>query len=137
MDFIKGMDISFLPELKELEAEFYDAEGNKKEVWELLKENGVNSIRLRIWNEPEKVTESGGYCSLEQTIAMAKQIKQYGMSFFLDFHYSDWWADPGKQVKPKAWEKLGFNELVQAVYDYTREVLLKMRKKEYCRIWFR
>lgn len=129
MDFIKGMDISFLPELEELEAEFYDAEGNKKEVWELLKENGVNSIRLRIWNEPEKVPESGGYCSLEQTIAMAKQIKQYGMSFFLDFHYSDWWADPGKQVKPKAWEKLGFNELVQAVYDYTREVLLKMEEE--------
>lgn len=129
MDFIKGMDISFLPELKELGAEFYDADGNKKEVWELLKENGVNSIRLRIWNEPDNVTESGGYCSLEQTIAMAKLIKQNGMSFFLDFHYSDWWADPGKQVKPKAWEKLEFDELVQAVHDYTRDVLYKMEEE--------
>lgn len=129
MDFIKGMDISFLPELNKLLPEFYDADGNKKEIWELLKENGVNSIRLRLFHEPENVAESGGYCNLEQTIAMAKQIKQNGMSFFLDFHYSDWWADPGKQVKPKAWEKLGFEELVQAVYDYTREVLLTMKKE--------
>jgi arabinogalactan endo-1,4-beta-galactosidase len=129
MDFIKGMDISFLPELKKLRAEFYDAGGNKKEIWELLKENGVNSIRLRIWNEPENVAESGGYCSLEQTIAMAKLIKQNGMSFFLDFHYSDWWADPGKQVKPKAWETLGFEKLVKAVYEYTREVLLTMKEE--------
>lgn len=129
MDFIKGMDISFLPELNKLLPEFYDADGNKKEIWELLKENGVNSIRLRLFHEPENVAESGGYCNLEQTIAMAKQIKQNGMSFFLDFHYSDWWADPGKQVKPKAWEKLGFEELVQAVYDYTRDVLLIMKKE--------
>lgn len=129
MDFIKGMDISFLPELKELEAKFYDEEGNRIEVLKLLQENGVNSIRLRLWNEPENVPESGGYCSLEQTIAMAKQIKQNGMSFFLDFHYSDWWADPGKQVKPKTWEKLGFHELVQAVYEYTRNVLLKMQEE--------
>jgi len=129
MDFIKGMDISFLPELNKLLPEFYDADGNKKEIWELLKENGVNSIRLRLFHEPENVAESGGYCNLEQTIAMAKQIKQNGMSFFLDFHYSDWWADPGKQVKPKAWEKLGFEELVQVVYDYTRDVLLIMKKE--------
>lgn len=130
MEFIKGMDISFLPEMEDLGAKFLDESGNERNVFELLKENGVNSIRLRIWNEPENVPESGGYCNLEQTIELAKRIKQYGMTFFLDFHYSDWWADPGKQNKPKAWVGLNFEELKQAVYDYTKEVLLRMDQED-------
>lgn len=130
MEFIKGMDISFLPEMVERGAKFLDKEGREQDVFHLLKENGVNSIRLRIWNEPENVPESGGYCNLEQTIAMAKKVKDSGMSLFLDFHYSDWWADPGKQEKPKAWKELSFEELKQAVYEYTKGVLLKMEKEE-------
>ncbi|NLK74912.1 MAG: hypothetical protein GX288_06435 [Clostridiales bacterium] len=129
MEFIKGMDISFLPQILDQGAVFYDSQGSEREVFLLLKENGVNSIRLRIWNEPENVPESGGYCDLKHTIAMAKKIKQHGMSFFLDFHYSDWWADPGKQNKPKAWEGLSFEDLKQAVYDYTKDVLLKMQQE--------
>ena len=129
MEFIKGMDISFLPEMLESGAKFLDKEENERDVFELLKENGVNSIRLRIWNEPENVPESGGYCNLEQTISLAKQVKKYGMSFFLDFHYSDWWADPGKQEKPKAWLGLNFQELKEAVYNYTKEVLLCMKEE--------
>lgn len=129
MEFIKGMDISFLPEMIDRGAKFLDKEENERNVFELLKENGVNSIRLRIWNEPENVPESGGYCDLEQTISLAKKIKQYGMSFFLDFHYSDWWADPGKQEKPKAWLGLDFQELKQAVYDYTKDVLVRMKQE--------
>ena len=129
MEFIKGMDISFLQEMLDRGARFCDRSGKERNIFELLKENGVNSIRLRIWNEPENVPESGGYCNLEQTIAMAKRIKEYGMSFFLDFHYSDWWADPGKQVKPKAWASLSFDELKKAVYDYTGEVLLRMEQE--------
>lgn len=130
MEFIKGMDISFLPEMIDRGAKFLDKEENERNVFELLKENGVNSIRLRIWNEPENVPESGGYCDLEQTILVAKKIKQYGMSFFLDFHYSDWWADPGKQQKPKAWLGLDFQELKQAVYDYTKDVLIRMKQED-------
>lgn len=130
MDFLKGMDISFLQEMLEKGAKFRDKQGKEREVFQLLKENGVNSIRLRIWNEPENVPESKGYCSLNRTIEMAKLIKQNGMSFFLDFHYSDWWADPGKQTKPKAWVNLNFSELTQAVYDYTKDVLLRMEQEE-------
>jgi arabinogalactan endo-1,4-beta-galactosidase len=128
MEFIKGMDISGLPEMLDLGAVFYDKYEKRRNVFELLQENKVNSIRLRIWNEPENVPESGGYCNLQQTIEMAKLVKQYGMSIFLDFHYSDFWADPGKQNKPKAWENLSFEDLKQAVYDYTSEVLLKMKE---------
>lgn len=129
MDFIKGMDISGLPEMLDLGAEFYDDNENRRNIFELLQENNVNSIRLRIWNEPENVPESGGYCNLQQTIEMAKKAKHYGMSVFLDFHYSDYWADPGKQIKPRAWENLNFQDLKQAVYDYTREVLIKMKEE--------
>ncbi|MDF2869069.1 MAG: diguanylate cyclase domain [Anaerocolumna sp.] len=130
MEFIKGMDISGLPEMLDLGAKFYDSHANERNIFELLKENGVNSIRLRIWNEPENIPESGGYSNLQHTINIAKQAKQYGMSIFLDFHYSDFWADPGKQVKPKAWENLSFDDLKQAVYNYTKNVLLKMQEEE-------
>lgn len=129
MDFIKGMDVSGLPEMFDLGGRFYDRQEKERNIFELLRENGVNSIRLRIWNEPENVPESGGYCNLEQTIFMAKKAKEYGMSLFLDFHYSDFWADPGKQAKPKAWANLSFEDLKQAVYTYTKEVLSEMAKE--------
>ena len=77
---------------------------------------------------PENVPESGGYCSLERTIAMAKKIKQEGFDFLLDFHYSDWWADPGKQRKPMAWENLHGTELEEAVYTYTKKVLCALKE---------
>lgn len=130
MEFIKGMDISGLPEMLDLGAKFYDKHGKERNIFELIKENGVNSIRLRIWNEPENVPESGGYSDLQHTIEIAKQAKEYGMSIFLDFHYSDFWADPGKQVKPKKWTNLCFEDLKQAVYSYTKEVLLKMQEED-------
>lgn len=126
MEFIKGMDISFLPEMLDLGATFLDQYGKERNIFELLQENGVNSIRLRLWNEPENVSESKGYCNLYHTIKMAKKVKEYGMSFFLNFHYSDWWADPGKQEKPKAWKDLSFEELKRAVYEYTKEVLIRL-----------
>ncbi len=126
MEFIKGMDISFLPEMLDRGAIFSDQYGNERNVFALLQENGVNSIRLRLWNEPENVPASKGYCNLEHTIKMAKKIKEYEMSFFLNFHYSDWWADPGKQEKPKAWKDLSFEELIRAVYEYTKEVLMQL-----------
>ncbi len=130
MDFIKGMDISGLPEVLDLGAVFYDRVGKQRNVFELIKENGVNSIRLRIWNEPDNVPEAKGYCNLQHTIEMAKKAKYYGMSVFLDFHYSDWWADPGKQNKPKAWENLSFQELKQAVYEFTSKVILAMKEED-------
>ncbi|MBP3542876.1 MAG: glycosyl hydrolase 53 family protein, partial [Lachnospiraceae bacterium] len=83
----------------------------------------VNAIRLRLWNEPENVPQSGGYCSLRHTLAMARRIKAQGMSFLLDFHYSDFWADPGQQKKPRAWENLTGEALEEAVYTFTKETL--------------
>ena len=127
-DFYKGADISSLPQCMEEGMQVRDFDGTAAEPFELLQKYGVNSIRLRIWNRPENIPESGGYCNLEHTLTMAKKIRAYGMHFLLDFHYSDFWADPASQRKPKEWEGLSFEELEQAVLDYTRETLLALKQ---------
>lgn len=126
-EFKKGMDISFLPELEDKGMKIKDFDGNEMDGFDLAKKYGVNAIRLRLWNNPENVEESKGYCNLSDTIAMAKRIKAHQMSFMLNFHYSDFWADPGKQRKPKDWENLEFSELKEAVFTYTRDTLLTLK----------
>lgn len=128
-EFKKGMDLSFLPELEDKGMIIKDFDGNEIDGFNLVKKYGVNAIRLRLWNNPENVEESKGYCNLADTIAMAKRIKAHQMSFMLDFHYSDYWADPGKQTKPKAWEKLNFLELKEAVFTYTRDTLMTLKEE--------
>lgn len=128
-NFLKGVDISSLPEHLDGGETFYTADGRCVDAFDLLEENHVNSIRLRIWNEPECVPEAKGYCNLEHTIWMAKKIKAGNMHFMLDFHYSDFWADPGQQRKPRAWESLTYEELKEAVYQYTMEVLLALQQE--------
>lgn len=130
MKFYKGVDISFLPELEDNGLQLYTEEGLECEALELCKRNGVNSIRLRIWNEPSRVKEARGYCDLEHTVCMGKRIKEKGMHFLLDFHYSDFWADPGHQNKPEAWEHLTQDELAEAVYNYTKMVLERLRDEQ-------
>ena len=121
--FIKGMDISSYPEMLDKQYTYYDFNGKEVNLLDFAKEQGFNYGRLRIWNEPERVPESGGYCNLKDTLKMAKEIMQRGMGLLLDFHYSDWWADPGNQNLPFAWKELSEDELVEAVYDYTKKVM--------------
>ncbi len=128
--FLKGADISSVPEKEDKGLVFRDADGNAGDPLDLLAENGVNSARLRIWNEPANVPASGGYCDLARTVAMARRIKDRDMHFLLDFHYSDHWADPGQQRKPKAWEGLDLEGLTKAVYDYTHDVLVELSKND-------
>lgn len=127
MGFIKGVDISSLPELEDLGLALVNKAGQSCDGFEMCKESGVNSVRLRIWNDPSSVPDAKGYCDLEHTVAMAKRIKKAGMHFLLDFHYSDFWADPGQQRKPHEWENYSFEELKQAVYDFTTMVLERLR----------
>lgn len=116
--FIKGVDLSFVDEIETEGGSFSDDNGIEVDVFELLHEHGVNAVRLRLWHTP-----NGGYCNLDRTIKMAKRAKQYGMDFLLNFHYSDYWADPGKQAKPKVWEGYSLTELSNALYAYTKEVI--------------
>lgn len=128
MEFIRGMDISSYFKMKDKGYQYYDEEGREVDVLEYGVKRGFNYGRLRIWNEPENIPESGGYCNLEQTIKMAEKFVQQGIGYVLDFHYSDWWADPGNQAKPKAWEHFSVDELENAVYEYTKDCLLTLDK---------
>ena len=128
-NFLKGADISSLPEYLAANEVFFDEQGKQMEPIALLAAHGVNSIRLRIWNDPTAVPEARGFCGLSDTIAMGKRIKAHNLHFFLDFHYSDFWADPARQRKPRAWENLSFPELTQAVYDFTHDVLSRLREE--------
>lgn len=116
-DFIKGVDVSFLDEIEDSGGRFY-SDGIEKDCLSILHDHGVNMVRLRIWNAP-----LGGYCNLERTLAMAKRVVAQGMALMLDFHYSDSWADPGSQTKPRAWVDLDQAELEKAVYAYTKHVM--------------
>ncbi len=128
--FINGADISFLPQLEAEGRRFYDFGSNQPEdAITLLKRYGFNYVRLRIFYDPslpEGYSPGKDYCSLKQTLAMARRIKAAGMKFLLDFHYSDYWADPGKQYAPYAWKQLPYEILKDSVYAYTRRVLLAL-----------
>ena len=96
----------------------------------ILKDHGFNYVRLRIFNDPstkEGYSPNKGFCDLEHTKLMAKRVKAAGMKLLLDFHYSDYWADPGKQYKPSAWKNLAFNDLKKALYDYTKNVIQELK----------
>ncbi len=129
LDFYKGMDISSLPRSLAEGLQVRDRDGSEAEAFELMRKYGVNSVRLRLWNDPSCVPEAGGYCDLEHTIRMAEKIKENHMSFLLDFHYSDYWADPANQKKPRAWEGLSPRELEEAVYGFTRDSLLRLKQE--------
>ncbi len=124
-----GADISFLPELEARGMKFSD-NGKEGDAIEILKDHGINYIRLRIFNNP--AADSGyspkkGFCDLAHTLAMAKRVKAAGMKFLLDFHYSDYWADPGKQFKPSAWKGADFAQLKDSVFSFTQTVMTALK----------
>jgi len=121
MYFIKGADISWLKYIEDLGGKYYE-QGKAKNCLEILNDKGINYIRLRIWNNP-----GFNYCNKESTLLMAKSLKEYGFKFLLDFHYSDFWADPAHQTKPKAWENLTFEKLKTEVYEYTKDIITSLR----------
>ena len=126
--FVKGMDLSTLLELERCGARYYD-KGQERDILAIMKDYDVDTIRLRLWNDPK--SESGewygaGNNDLSETIAIGKKVTEAGFGILLNFHYSDFWADPGKQIKPKAWKDFGMEELEKAVYDFTKESLEKI-----------
>ncbi|OGU74236.1 MAG: hypothetical protein A2V93_08040 [Ignavibacteria bacterium RBG_16_34_14] len=116
-EFIKGADVSFIPQIEDLGG-VYNINGVQTDPLEIFSLNEINYIRLRLWHSP-----ANGYCGLASTLQMASRIKQNGLKFFLDFHYSDSWADPGQQNKPVAWQSLSYQELVDSIYSYTLNVI--------------
>lgn len=130
--FIKGMDISTLLEVERLGGKFYK-DGVEMELLSILENYNVNAVRLRLWNNP--YSEDGkpygaGGNDFETTCALAKRALDKHMGFLLDFHYSDFWTDPGKQVIPKAWQGKNVEQLEQAVYEYTKATLQALKDED-------
>ena len=120
--FAKGADVSWVTQMEKESCRFYDASGKQTECMALLKSLGMNAIRLRVWVNP-----TGGWCGKEDVVAKALRAQALGMRIMIDFHYSDSWADPGKQNKPEAWKNLPLEELKVAVANHTNDVLMALR----------
>ena len=128
-DFIMGMDASCVPALEAGGVKYYDHDGNEKDVYQILSENGINYIRVRVWNDPfdaEGNGYGGGNCDIENAIAIGKRATEQGMKLLVNFHYSAFWADPGKQMAPKAWRGMKIEEKCDALYRYTKDSLQKL-----------
>ena len=131
MKFVKGMDLSTLLELERCGAKYYD-HGQEIDILDIMKKYDVDTIRLRIWNDPwseDGKSYGAGENDVKTTLEIAKRVTAAGFGVLMNFHYSDFWADPGKQIKPKAWKDYSVDELEQAVYDFTLETM-ELFKKE-------
>ena len=121
--FWLGADISGTTQLESNGEKLYNAKGEIRENTALMKELGLNAVRLRVWVNPR-----GGWSGAEDVLEMAKRAKYYDMAVMIDFHYSDWWADPGKQHIPAAWQYMSYDEMKNALAQHTEDVLSLLKK---------
>ncbi|MBF7076741.1 glycosyl hydrolase 53 family protein [Streptococcus sp. HF-100] len=129
-DFIMGTDISTVIAQEQSGVEYKDENGNVKDIFDILKENGVNYIRVRVWNNPYDHNGHGygaGNSDIEKAIEIGRRATAHGMRLLVDFHYSDFWADPGRQVPPKDWTNMNVSEKSEALYQYTKTSLQKIK----------
>lgn len=119
---MRGADVSSLQRSLDLGATYYDASGRAADPLDILKARGVNYVRLRVWNNP-----ASGYNTKAKVLAYARTVKAKGLALMVDLHYSDTWADPGKQYKPAAWAAHGIDQLRTDVYNYTYDVCSSLK----------
>ena len=125
-DFIKGMDVSSVLSEEASGVHYYDENGNETDVFKILADAGINYARIRVWNDPfdkDGNGYGGGNCNVETAAKLGYRAARYGMKTCVDFHYSDFWADPGKQMAPKEWALFSLEDKVTAIYNYTVESL--------------
>lgn len=143
-DFMRGVDVSMIDQIEKSGGKFYNADGKEEDVFKILKDHGVNWIRIRLWNNPTYEEDQydsngkliakkgtlmgGGNNNLETDLRIAKRVKDAGLKFLLDFHYSDFWADPGKQYMSQDWKNLSEKELNVAVEKFTKETIEAFQK---------
>mgnify|MGYP001120304546 FL=1 len=128
-DFIRGMDVSSILAEENSGVKYYDADGVEQDVFTTMAEAGVNYARIRVWNDPYDENGNGyggGNNDLATAIALGKRATDNGMKVCIDFHYSDFWADPAKQMCPKAWEGMTLEEKTDALYDFTKESMTQL-----------
>ncbi len=128
-DFIFGMDASSLLVEENSGVKYYDFNGNEQDPLKTFADSGINYIRLRVWNDPYDENGNGyggGNNDLPTAIELGSRATEYGMRVMIDFHYSDFWADPKRQHAPKAWEGMSVEEKASALYDYTKDSLTQL-----------
>lgn len=118
----KGMDLSFQSELENYDLNYKDEDGNSVELLDFVRSKGTNLVRLKLWHTPQD-----GQNGLEDVKTYAQKIKARNMDFLLDFHYSDYWADPGTQTPPVAWQNMNIDQLKVAIYNYTKDVVQQLK----------
>ncbi|MCO4294257.1 arabinogalactan endo-1,4-beta-galactosidase [Solitalea sp. MAHUQ-68] len=123
-NFVKGADVSWVTEMEAAGLKFYNNAGTQQDLFQVLKDKGMNTIRLRVWVNP-----TDGWCNTDDLVAKAIRAKNMGFGILLDFHYSDWWADPGKQTKPAAWASQDIAALKTSVYGHTVAVMTALKNK--------
>ncbi|QKG58605.1 glycosyl hydrolase 53 family protein [Hymenobacter sp. BRD128] len=124
--FAKGADVGWLQQMEATGYVFYNEQGQAQDCFAILKAQGINSIRLRVFVNPSD-DKASGHCSPAEVVAMAKRAAGLGFRVMIDFHYSDTWADPGKQAKPAAWASHPFAQLLTDVYDHTFNTLTALK----------
>ena len=134
-DFIMGIDASEVLSIEKARTEegeplYKNFDGEEEDVFKILKDNGVTDIRIRIWNNPYDANGNsygGGNCDLKNAVEISKRCKEVGLGVIIDFHYSDFWADPGKQTLPKAWKGLSTDKVAEEIYKFTKESMTEIK----------
>ena len=130
-NFIFGMDVSSVLAEEASGVKYYDFDGKETDLFRLLADNGINMIRVRVWNNPYDDRGNGfggGNCDIRNAVEIGKRAAACGMKLLVDFHYSDFWADPGKQMVPRAWTGMEIEEKTRAVYEYTLDCMRRMKE---------
>lgn len=125
-DFIKGMDISSVIAEEQSGVVYRNFDGEQQDIFKTLSESGVNYIRVRVWNNPYDENGKGyggGNCDIAKALEIGKRAAQYNMKLLVDFHYSDFWADPSRQLAPKEWQRMSLEQKKSALREYTQNSL--------------
>ena len=132
-DFVMGMDASSVLSLEKGGVKFFDFDGTETDVFKILADNGINTIRVRVWNNPFDENGNGfggGNCDIETAVEIGKRANKFGMNLMVDFHYSDFWADPSKQMAPREWQGMDLETKTNAVYEYTKTCLERLKAEK-------
>ena len=131
-DFILGVDLSSVIAEEQSGVRYYGFDGTEQDIFLTMAQNGVNMIRVRVWNNPYDVDGNGfggGNCDVKKAVEIGKRATQNGLKLLVDFHLSDFWADPGKQMAPRAWKGMDIETKTEAVYQFCKETLESMKSE--------
>lgn len=139
-DFINGVDISSIIALENSGVKFYNDQGDETDIFTTLKDKGVNYVRVKIWNDPynaEGFGYGGGNNDVDKALTIGKRATEAGMKVLVNFHYSDFWADPAKQMAPKAWADFSLEEKQVAIDDFTTSTLTTLIDHGSMSVWYK